>query len=107
MKGCRSATARICRRTRRPCSRPRIRCRVARGDGVGRRRHCDQSRDHGSRASGLLLATDVADYLVAKGVPFREAHEIVGALVRRLVKRRGVRGSLGRRMAFAFIAHRP
>jgi argininosuccinate lyase len=37
-------------------------------------------------ASGLLLATDVADYLVAKGVPFRDAHEIVGALVRRLVK---------------------
>jgi argininosuccinate lyase len=33
----------------------------------------------------LLLATDVADYLVSKGVPFREAHEIVGALVRRLV----------------------
>src|SRR4029453_14867415 len=27
-------------------------------------------------ASGLLLATDVADYLVAKGVPFRDAHEI-------------------------------
>ena len=37
-------------------------------------------------ASGLLLATDVADYLVAKGVPFRDAHEIVGALVRRLVR---------------------
>jgi argininosuccinate lyase len=37
-------------------------------------------------ASGLLLATDVADYLVAKGVPFRDAHEIVGALVRRLVQ---------------------
>jgi argininosuccinate lyase len=37
-------------------------------------------------ASGLLLATDVADYLVAKGVAFRDAHEIVGALVRRLVK---------------------
>jgi argininosuccinate lyase len=36
-------------------------------------------------ASGLLLATDVADYLVAKGVPFRDAHEIVGALVRKLV----------------------
>jgi argininosuccinate lyase len=36
-------------------------------------------------ASGLLLATDVADYLVARGVPFRDAHEIVGALVRRLV----------------------
>jgi argininosuccinate lyase len=39
-------------------------------------------------ASGLLLATDVADYLVAKGVAFREAHEIVGALVRRLVQER-------------------
>ena len=36
-------------------------------------------------ASGLLLATDVADYLVARGVPFREAHAIVGSLVRKLV----------------------
>ncbi len=39
-------------------------------------------------ASGFPLATDVADYLVAKGVPFREAHEIVGALVRRLLAQR-------------------
>jgi argininosuccinate lyase len=37
-------------------------------------------------ASGLLLATDVADYLVARGVPFRDAHEIVGGVVRRLLK---------------------
>jgi len=29
-----------------------------------------------------LLATEVADYLVAKGIPFRQAHEIVGALIR-------------------------
>ena len=36
-------------------------------------------------ASGLLLATDVADYLVGKGLPFRDAHEVVGALVRRLI----------------------
>ena len=36
-------------------------------------------------ASGLLLATDVADYLVAKGLPFRDAHEVVGAIVRRLI----------------------
>ena len=36
-------------------------------------------------ASGLLLATDVADYLVARGVPFRDAHAIVGAIVRKLV----------------------
>jgi argininosuccinate lyase len=38
----------------------------------------------GAAASGLLLATDVADYLVGRGVPFRRAHEIVGALVRKL-----------------------
>jgi argininosuccinate lyase len=36
-------------------------------------------------ASGLLLATDVADYLVARGVAFRDAHAIVGAVVRTLV----------------------
>lgn len=29
----------------------------------------------------LLLATDLADHLVLKGVPFREAHHIVGATV--------------------------
>ena len=36
-------------------------------------------------ASGLLLATDVADFLVGKGVPFREAHEVVGGMVRQLL----------------------
>jgi len=36
-------------------------------------------------ASGLLLATDVADYLAIRGMPFRQAHEIVGAMVRRLL----------------------
>jgi argininosuccinate lyase len=29
-----------------------------------------------------LLATDLADYLVRKGLPFRKAHEIVGLMVR-------------------------
>ena len=29
----------------------------------------------------LLLATDLADYLVLKGVPFRQAHEVIGKLV--------------------------
>jgi len=37
-------------------------------------------------ASGLLVATDVADYLVRKGMPFRDAHETVGGLVRNLVR---------------------
>ena len=39
--------------------------------------HMATARDDG------LLATDLADYLVAKGVPFRESHHLVGQLVRR------------------------
>ncbi|MFT4220922.1 MAG: argininosuccinate lyase [Microbacterium sp.] len=31
---------------------------------------------------GFSLATDVADWLVRRGIPFRDAHEISGALVR-------------------------
>ncbi len=38
-------------------------------------------------ASGLMLATDVADYLVRKGLPFRSAHELVGGMVRELLDR--------------------
>ncbi|HEY7294234.1 MAG TPA: argininosuccinate lyase [Dehalococcoidia bacterium] len=33
-------------------------------------------------AAGYSLATDIADFLVRKGLPFRQAHEIVGRLVR-------------------------
>jgi argininosuccinate lyase len=36
-------------------------------------------------SEGALLATEVADYLVEKGMPFRTAHETVGAIVRQLV----------------------
>ena len=36
---------------------------------------------------GFSLATDIADYLVKKGMPFRQAHEIVGGLVREAEKR--------------------
>jgi argininosuccinate lyase len=32
--------------------------------------------------AGFSLATDVAEWLVKKGVPFREAHEVAGACVR-------------------------
>jgi len=32
-------------------------------------------------SKGALFATDVADYLVGKGLPFREAHTIVGSIV--------------------------
>jgi len=36
-----------------------------------------------------MLATDLADYLAAKGMPFRQAHEVVGQAVR-LAEERGV-----------------
>src|SRR5690606_38692468 len=34
-----------------------------------------------------LLATDLADYLVKRGIPFRRAHHIVGQVVREAEKR--------------------
>jgi argininosuccinate lyase len=46
--------------------------------------HADRMRE--ATSDGFLLATDVADYLVTKGVPFREAHNIVGQAVRRCIE---------------------
>ena len=42
--------------------------------------HADVMRD--GALGGFMAATDVADYLVGVGVPFRAAHEIVGSIVR-------------------------
>ena len=39
-------------------------------------------------ADGLLLATDLADALVERGLPFRRAHEVVGSLVRHCLRTR-------------------
>ena len=39
-----------------------------------------------TEASGYMLATEAADWLAKKGVPFREAHKAVGALVREAEK---------------------
>jgi len=36
---------------------------------------------------GFITATDLADYLVRKGMPFREAHEVVGRAVLRCLER--------------------
>ncbi len=40
------------------------------------------------KAGGFTLVTDLANYLVEKGMPFREAHKKVGALVSYLVEKR-------------------
>jgi argininosuccinate lyase len=41
----------------------------------------DVERMRAGALGGFMAATDVADYLVGKGVPFRDAHEVVGRLV--------------------------
>ncbi|MEI8336014.1 MAG: argininosuccinate lyase [Actinomycetes bacterium] len=43
----------------------------------------DEARMKSAADSPASSATDLAEYLVVKGTPFREAHAIVGALVRR------------------------
>jgi argininosuccinate lyase len=42
----------------------------------------DTARMRAAIDKGHLVATEVADYLVTKGVPFREAHDVAGHLVR-------------------------
>ncbi len=42
----------------------------------------DAARAKAAAVANYSLATDLADYLVRKGLPFREAHEAVGKLVR-------------------------
>jgi argininosuccinate lyase len=49
----------------------------------------DVHRDRMRRAAedGFITATDLADYLVRKGLPFRQAHEVVGRAVLLAAKR--------------------
>lgn len=47
---------------------------------AGLKVHPERMRE--AAATGFLLATDLADYLATKGLPFREAHQAVGKMVR-------------------------
>jgi argininosuccinate lyase len=49
----------------------------------------DRDRLEAAAAGGFSLATDLAEELVRRGVPFREAHEVVGQVVR-MAEERGV-----------------
>ena len=46
----------------------------------------DEEKANQGFADGLILATDVAEYLVLRGVPFRSAHEKVGRAVRHCIE---------------------
>jgi argininosuccinate lyase len=49
-------------------------------DMMGKLR-CNRERMRAAAAQGFSTATDLADYLVHKGIAFRDAHEIVGKAV--------------------------
>ena len=51
--------------------------------GLVRTMNVDVARLRSQAEIGFTLATEVADWLSRRGVPFAEAHEITGALVRR------------------------
>jgi argininosuccinate lyase len=54
---------------------------------------------------GGMLATELADYLVTKGVPFREAHSITGQIVRSSLEKRRSLQQLTLEELQAFSAH--
>ena len=64
---------------------------VGKRDALHRRKHADESpidtmkfkkeNMEASAKNGFTNATDAADYLVNHGVPFRDAHGIIGQLV--------------------------
>ena len=47
----------------------------------------NEKRARAAASQGYLNATELADYLARKGLPFREAHETVGRIVRHAIER--------------------
>lgn len=47
----------------------------------------NKERTQGAATRGLLNATELADYLARKGMPFRQAHEMVGQIVMRAIEK--------------------
>jgi argininosuccinate lyase len=46
----------------------------------------NRERMRGAASAGFINATDCADYLVKKGLPFRDAYTVIGKLVRRCIE---------------------
>ena len=49
-------------------------------------RNISVNSERASASTGYMNATELADYLVRKGMPFREAHEVVGKVVMRAIE---------------------
>jgi argininosuccinate lyase len=54
---------------------------------VLRNLHVNEARSHEAASKGYMNATELADYLVRKGMPFREAHETIGRIILLAVER--------------------
>ncbi len=63
----------------------------------------DKTRE--AAEGGYILATDLADYLVRKGVPFREAHSIVSGLVKYAMEKGKALEELGIKVYKSFSPH--
>ncbi|MEZ4226937.1 MAG: argininosuccinate lyase [Polyangiaceae bacterium] len=63
-------------------------------DGALATARFDVERLQGALGAGHVCATDLSDFLVTKGVPFRTAHHIVGGLVREAESRKVQLGAL-------------
>jgi argininosuccinate lyase len=68
---------------------------LAAADGMVAGLRFRRERMEAAAADELLAATDLADLLVRRGVPFREAHGVVGGLVRRALERGAATSELG------------
>jgi argininosuccinate lyase len=53
---------------------------------VSQHLHVNENRMRTAAAQSYMNATELADYLARKGVPFREAHETVGSLVLKAIE---------------------
>ena len=84
-------TTGTCRRTRSRSSTPWTpsRCCCPRSPGMVATLTFDTARMAELAPQGFSLATDVAEWLVREGVPFRVAHEVAGACVR-VCEERGI-----------------
>ena len=83
-RACLRAISAICRKTRSPCSPRTIRplpCSTIAAGAVAATRP-NEARMREAASDPALLATEAAHYLVRRGAPFRQAHEIVGQIVR-------------------------
>jgi len=58
-------------------------------EGMVATMHVDAQRMRSAARGGFMAATDLADYLVGTGMPFRQAHEVVGKLVLKLEQEGG------------------